>query len=80
MNENEMRFMIAAGNGTEQINFGPAAVTATFDKVLQLQQDQFENILVTDSDGRTINLDELCALYTASEDSNEASLQLTPDT
>jgi hypothetical protein len=40
----------------------------TLDMVLELEKLRYENIVIEDDTGRTINLDELSALSVASED------------
>lgn len=63
-----MSFTILANNSAGAFSFSCATASAAVDKVLELEQQRFENITVKDGAGRTIDLDELSSLCEASED------------
>lgn len=63
-----MTFTILADSSAGAISFSCANASEAVDKVLELEQQKFENIAVKDGTGRTINVDELSALCEASED------------
>jgi hypothetical protein len=63
-----MSFTIGAKNSAGAVSFSCATASDAVDKVLELEQQRFENITVKDGTGRTIDLDELSALCEASED------------
>ncbi len=64
----KMSFTIAANNSAGPVSFSCATASDAVDKVLELEQQQFENITIKNGAGRTIDLDELSALCEASED------------
>jgi hypothetical protein len=64
----KMSFAIGANNSAGPVSFSCATASDAVDKVLELEQQKFENITVKDGTGRTIDLDELSALCEASED------------
>lgn len=63
-----MAFTILAGNSVGEISVSCATASDAVDKVLELEQQRFENITIKDGTGRTIDLDELSSLCEASED------------
>ena len=63
-----MSFTILANHLAGAVSFSCATASAAVDKVLELEQQHFENIIVKDGDGRAIDLDELSSLCEASED------------
>jgi hypothetical protein len=64
----KMSFTIGANNSAGPVSFFCVTASDAVDKVLELEQQQFENITVKDGAGRAIDLDELSALCEASED------------
>ena len=63
-----MSFTILANNSAGAVSFSCATASEAVDKVLELEQQRFQNITVKDGAGRTIGLDELSSLCEASED------------
>jgi hypothetical protein len=63
-----MSFTILASNSAGATSFSCATASDAVDKVLELEQQRFENITIKDGNGRTIDLDELSALCEAGED------------
>lgn len=63
-----MAFTILATNSSGVVTFTCATASAAVDKVLELEQQHFQNITVKDGAGRVIDLDELSSLCEASED------------
>jgi hypothetical protein len=63
-----MPFTITASNSTGPTTFSCGTANDALDKVLELEQQGYESIIVKDTTSRTINLDELPALCVASED------------
>ncbi len=63
-----MSFTVLATNSAGEISFSCATSSVAVDKVLELKQQRFQNIMVKDGTGRTIDLDELSSLCEASED------------
>lgn len=63
-----MAFTILACNSAGEISLSCATASDAVDKVLELEQQRFENITIKDGTGRTIDLDELSSLCEASED------------
>jgi hypothetical protein len=64
----KMSFTILASNSAGAVSFSCATASDAVDKVLELEQQRFENITIKDGNGRTIDLDELSALCEAGED------------
>jgi hypothetical protein len=63
-----MPFIITADNSAGATRFNAATASTAIDKVLELETQGYESIVVKDGTGRTISLDELSALCEASED------------
>jgi hypothetical protein len=63
-----MSFTILANSPAGAVSFSCATASDAVDKVLELEQQRFENIAVKDGTGRTIDLDELSSLCEAGED------------
>jgi hypothetical protein len=63
-----MPFTITASKSTGPTTSSRGTANGALDKVLELEQQGYESIVVKDSTSRTINLDELSALCVASED------------
>jgi hypothetical protein len=63
-----MPFTITASKSTGSTSSSCGTAKDALDKVLQLEQQGHESILVKDAAGLTINLDELSALCVAGED------------
>jgi hypothetical protein len=63
-----MSFTILANNSAGAVSFSCPTASAAVDKVLELEQQRFQNITVKDSAGRAIDLDELSSRCEASED------------
>lgn len=63
-----MPFTITASKSTGPIMSFCGTANDALDKVLELEQQGYESIVVKDTTSRTINLDELSALCVASED------------
>ena len=57
-----MSFTVAANNSAGPVSFSCATASDAVDKVLELEQQQFENIAIKNDAGRTIDLDALSAL------------------
>ena len=64
----KMAYTILAHNSAGTVSFSSATASDAVDKVLELEQQRFENITIKDGTGRTIDLDELSSLCEASED------------
>jgi hypothetical protein len=63
-----MRFIITADNTGGATKFDAATARNAVDKVLELETQGYQRIVVKDGAGRTIGLDELSARCEASED------------
>lgn len=63
-----MTFSIIASKSTGSTTSSRDTAKDALDKVLQLEQQGFESIIVKNAEGLTINLDELSALCAAGED------------
>ena len=63
-----MPFTITASKSTGPTTSSCGTANDALDKVLELEQQGYESIVVKDTTSRTINLDELSALCVASED------------
>ncbi len=63
-----MSYTILAQNSAGAVSFSCATASAAVDRILELEQQGFENIMVKDGAGRTIDLDELSSLCEAGED------------
>jgi hypothetical protein len=64
----EMPFIITGDNTGGATKFDAATARSAVDKVLELETQGYERIVIKDGVGRTISLDELSALCEASED------------
>jgi hypothetical protein len=63
-----MPFTITASKPTGPTTASCGTANDALDKVLELEQQGYESIVVKDATSRRINLDELSALGVASED------------
>jgi hypothetical protein len=63
-----MPFTITASKSTGPTTSSCGTAKDAIDKVLELEQQDYESIVVKDSTDRTISLDELSALCVAGED------------
>ena len=63
-----MLFTIGARNSAGAVAFSCTTASNAVDKVLELKQQRYKNIVVKDDSGRTIDLDELSSLCEAGED------------
>jgi hypothetical protein len=63
-----MPFIITGDNTGGATRFDAATARNAVDKVLELETQGYQHIVVKDGTGRTIGLDELSALCEASED------------
>ena len=63
-----MSFTILAIHSAGAVSLSCATASTAVDKVLELEQQHFENIIVMDGAGRVIDLDERSSLCEASED------------
>jgi hypothetical protein len=63
-----MPFTVTATNPAGPTTSSCGTAKDALDKVLELEQQDYESIVVKDATGRTINLDELSALCVAGED------------
>lgn len=63
-----MSFTIEANNSAGAISVSCATASEAVDKVLELEQQNFEHFKIKDGAGRMISLDELSALCEANED------------
>jgi hypothetical protein len=64
----KMSSTIGANNSAGPVSFSSATASDAVDKILELEQQKFENITIKNGAGRMIDLDELSALCEASED------------
>jgi hypothetical protein len=63
-----MPFIITGDKPGGAAKFDAATAKNAVDKVLELETQGYESIVVKDGTGRTVSLDELSALCEASED------------
>jgi hypothetical protein len=63
-----MPFIITGDNTGGATKFDAATASNAIDKVLELEAQGYESIVVKDGTGRTISLDELSTLCESSED------------
>jgi hypothetical protein len=63
-----MPFMITGDKPGGTTKFDVATPSNAIDKVLELEAQGYESIVVKDGSGRTVSLDELSTLCEASED------------
>ena len=63
-----MAFTIQGSSSSGPVSFTCATASDAVDKVLELEQQRFENITIKDDMGRTIGLDELSDMCEAGED------------